>query len=89
MAIAIPEKFVPSIGANFIFANSGGGSELHCFFAASASATDSPQKAVVVPGETVETTRKQMGCSAANSLLIVKNTGALTAEFEVAASEGV
>jgi hypothetical protein len=89
MAIAIPEKFVLSIGANFIFANSGDGSELHCFFAASASATDCPQKAVVVPGETVETTAGEMGWSATNSLLIVKNMGALTAAFEVAASEGV
>ncbi len=87
--VAIPKKFVLSIGANFIFANSGGGGELHCFFAASASATDSPTKAVVLPGETLETTAGEMGWSATNSMLIVKNVGTLTAEYEVAATEAV
>lgn len=85
--LVIPKKFTLSIGTNFIFANSGGGGELHCFFAASASATDSPNKAVVLPGESVETTAGEMGWSATHTMLIVRNAGALTAEYVVAAAE--
>ncbi len=85
--LVIPKKFTLSIGTNFIFANSGGGGELHCFFAASASATDSPNKAIVLPGETTETTAGEMGWSATNTMLIVRNVGALTAEYEVTGAE--
>jgi len=87
--VVVPKKFTLSIGANFIFANSGGGAELHCFFAASASATDSPNKAIVLPGETVEITAGEMGWSATNTMLIVRNMGDVTAEYELTAIEAV
>lgn len=87
--VVVPKKFTLSIGANFIFANSGGGAELHCFFAASASATDSPNKGIVLPGETVEITAGEMGWSATNTMLIVRNMGDVTAEYELTAIEAV
>jgi hypothetical protein len=89
LVIDVPKKMELSINAIFIIANSGGGSELHFFFANSASATDSPHKAIVLPDETVEITAGEMGWSTTNTILIVKNMGTLTAEFELTATEAV
>ncbi|MBI1228292.1 MAG: hypothetical protein GC192_23865 [Bacteroidetes bacterium] len=87
--VAISKKFELSIGASFVFANSDGGGELHCFFAASASATDSANKAIILPGETVEVTAGEMGWSDSDNLFIVRNVGTVTAEFELTGTEAI
>ncbi len=85
--IDVPNKFDLSINANFIFANVEGGSELHFFFANTAAATDSPNKGVVLPGETLEASAAELGWSTTNKMFIVKNTGGMTAEYELTATE--
>jgi hypothetical protein len=87
LVVSIPKKFELSISATFIFANSEGGSELHFFFADSAATTDSPNKGVVAPGESLEITAGEMGWSATNTIFIVKNAGGVTAEYELTATE--
>lgn len=87
LVIPVPKKFELSINANFIIANSGGGSELQFFFADSASMAVSEQKATVLPGESVEATAGEMGWSTERTILIVKNMGSITAEYELTATE--
>lgn len=85
--IDVPKKFDLNINATFIFANAEGGSELHFFFADTASATDSPNKGVVLPGETLEASAGELDWSTTNTILIVKNAGDVTAEYELTATE--
>lgn len=87
LVVTVPKKFAMSINANFLIANSEGGSELHFYFADSASTSDSAQKATVLPGESVEATAGEMGWSTERTILIVKNAGTLTAEYELTATE--
>lgn len=87
VVISIPKRFELGINANFIFANSEGGSELHVFFAESASVTDSPNKAVVLPGTTLDTRAGELGWNVGKGILIVRNMGTMTSEFEMTGME--
>ncbi len=89
LVVSVPKKFELSINVSFLIANSEGGSELHFFFADSASTADSAQKATILPGESLEATAGEMGWSTERNILIVKNAGSLTAEYEMTVTEAV
>lgn len=89
LVVSMPKNFELSINATFLIANSEGGSELHFFFADSASTATSELKATVLPGESVEATAAEMGWSTERNMLIVKNAGMKTAEYEMTVTEAV
>lgn len=89
IVVAIPKKFELGINASFVVNNSGGGGELHIFFAESAAATDSPNKAIVLPGESVEAKAGELGWNTGKAILIIRNVGEITAEYSLTAMEAV
>lgn len=87
LVIQLPKKFELGINATFFIANSDGGGELYFLFSDSAATTDSPQKAVALPGDAIEAKAGEMGWSESNNILIVRNVGTVTAEYEMTVTE--
>ncbi|MBI1228470.1 MAG: hypothetical protein GC192_24760 [Bacteroidetes bacterium] len=88
-AVLLPKKLELGINAICNFTNTSHNIELQFFFANNPSAADSPVKITALPGETVETTAAEAGWTPESSVLVVKNSGTMTAEFEVMLMEGV
>ncbi len=89
MAIALPKKLQLNANGLFTFTNNSDLVELQFFFSTNPSAADNTVKVTVLPNETGEGTVAEAGWSPGDTYLIVKNTGTVTAEFEVQLMEAV
>lgn len=80
--VVLPEKLTVSANASCTFANQSDQVDMQFFFSANGSAADSAVKTTVLPNESATGTAAESGWAPGANFLIVKNTGAVTAEFE-------
>ncbi len=80
--VVLPEKLAISANASCIFTNQSALLDLQFFFSANGSAADNPVMTTVAANESVTGTAAESGWAPGANFLIVKNTGAVTAEFE-------
>lgn len=88
-AVAVPSKLMMSANASCNFSNNSNLAELQFFFSASASASDNPVKTTVLPNELAEGTAAESGWAPGTIFIIIKNTGTVTAEFDLTVVEAV
>ena len=88
-AVPVPDRLVLSANAACVFSNKSNLTDLQFFFSANASAADNPVKTTVSPMETVQATAAESGWAPGAKFVIVKNTGTVTAEFELFVTEAV
>lgn len=80
--VVLPEKLTVSANAACTFSNQSDQVDLQFFFSANGSAADSAVKMTVGASESVSGTAAESGWVPGANFLIVKNMGAVTAEFE-------
>ncbi|MCU0346296.1 MAG: hypothetical protein MUC59_05115, partial [Saprospiraceae bacterium] len=88
-AVTLPDKLKLSANADSVFVNRSNQVELQFFYAVNASAADNPVKTTVLAMQSVQTTAADAGWGPGAKYLIVKNAGAVTAEFELQVTEAV
>ena len=88
-AVAVSAKLTMSAKATCTFSNNSNQAELQFFFSANASASDHLLKITVLPNESAESTAAEAGWAPGTGFIIVKNTGLVTADFEMTVVEAV
>ncbi len=88
-AVQVPARLNLSAADSCVFANKSNVAQLEFFFSASSSAADNPVKTTVLPMDSALTNAAEAGWAPGASYIIVKNTGTITAEFDLSVTEAL
>lgn len=83
LPVALPDKLAVGTTSSCTFRNLSNSAELVIFFSANGGATENPIHTTVLPEEMAEGTAAESGWAPGTIFLIVKNTGTVTADFEL------